>query len=302
MGNILLATSWSGCVSKSGCFTHSTISWFTKKSNIEWVFSICFFILKGNVSIPCIKWNALVGDKEGPKLYIPSALIIAIKADGPNSSQKLIPPRAKCGPEIVGNLSLSPQSKLPPFTIAPPIAIPWPPNHLVSEWTIILAPCLNGCIKYGVLKVASSTRGIFFELHILAISGTSIISNPGLPITSPNTNLVFGFIAFLIASGSLGLTKSVLTPKRGIVCWSKLIFAPYILLDATIWSPLLQIAETTRCIAAIPLEHASALAPPSRAANLCSSAATVGFDILVYKCPPTSILYKDAASSVLLKS
>ena len=82
----------------------------------------------------------------------------------------------------------------------------------------MLAPCLNGCIKYGVLKVASNTRGIFFELHILAISGTSIISNPGLPITSPNTNFVFGFIALLIASGSLGLTKSVLTPKRGIVC------------------------------------------------------------------------------------
>ena len=50
--------------------------------------------------------------------------IFAIKADGPNSSQKLIPPRAKCGPEIVGNLSLSPQLKLPPLTIAPPIAIP----------------------------------------------------------------------------------------------------------------------------------------------------------------------------------
>ena len=97
------------------------------------MFSICFFILNGNVSIPCIKWNAFVGDKEGPKLYIPSALILAINADGPNSSQKLIPPMAKCGPEIVGNFSLSPQSKFPPFTIAPPIAIPWPPNHFVSE-------------------------------------------------------------------------------------------------------------------------------------------------------------------------
>ena len=59
--------------------------------------------------------------------------------------------------------------------------------------------------------------------------------------------------------------------------------APYILLEATIWSPLLHIAETTKCIAAIPLEHARALAPPSNAANLCSRAATVGFEILVYR-------------------
>ena len=81
-----------------------------------------------------------VGDRDGPKLYIPSALILAVNADGPNSSQKLIPPKAKCGPEIVGNFSLSPQSKFPPFTIAPPIAMPCPPSHLVKEWITILAP------------------------------------------------------------------------------------------------------------------------------------------------------------------
>ena len=33
-----------------------------------------------------------------------------------------------------------------------------------------------------------------------------------------------------------------------------------------------------------------------------NSGPTVGLDILVYKWPPTSILYKDAASSVLLKT
>ena len=160
----------------------------------------------------------MVGDKEGPKLYIPSALILAIKAEGPNSSQKLIPPSAKCGPEIVGNLSLSPQSKFPPLTTAPPIAIPCPPNHFVREWTTILAPYLNGCIKYGVLKVASSTRGTLYFLHMSAIVGTSIISNPGFPMTSPKTIFVLGLIAFSIASGSFGFTKSVSTPNLGIVC------------------------------------------------------------------------------------
>ena len=55
-------------------------------------------------------------------------------------------------------------------------------------------------------------------------------------------------------------------------------------------------------MAAIPLEHAMALDPPSNAASLCSNAATVGLDILEYKCPPISILYRAAASSVSLNT
>ena len=60
------------------------------------------------------------------------------------------------------------------------------------------------------------------------------MSNPGFPITSPKTNFVFGLIAFSMASGSFGFTKSVLTPKRGIVCCNRFMLAPYILLEATI--------------------------------------------------------------------
>ena len=78
---------------------------------------------------------------------MPSALILAVNADGPNSSQKLIPLRAKWEPDIVGNFSLFPQSKFPPLIIAPPIAIPCPPIHFVNECITIFAPCEIGYIK-----------------------------------------------------------------------------------------------------------------------------------------------------------
>ena len=39
--------------------------------------------------------NAFIGDREGPKLYMPSALSFDVIDEGPNSSQKLIPFKAK---------------------------------------------------------------------------------------------------------------------------------------------------------------------------------------------------------------
>ena len=43
-------------------------------------------------------------------------------------------------------------------------------------------------------------------------------SKPGFPITSPNTNLVFGLIAFSISSKLFGLTNVVSIPNLVIVC------------------------------------------------------------------------------------
>ena len=51
------------------------------------------------------------------------------------------------------------QSKLPPSTIIPPIELPWPPIHLVKEWTTIAAPCLIGLQVIGA-AVLSTIRGI----------------------------------------------------------------------------------------------------------------------------------------------
>ena len=47
-----------------------------------------------------------------------------------------------------------------------------------------------------------------------AIFGMSKTSSPGLPNTSPNTNLVLSCIAAANAAGSRGSTKVVLMPNR----------------------------------------------------------------------------------------
>lgn len=41
----------------------------------------------------------------------------------------------------------------------PPRAVPCPPSHFVNECTTISAPCSKGRSRYGVAKVASTTRG-----------------------------------------------------------------------------------------------------------------------------------------------
>ena len=74
------------------------------------------------------------------------------------------------------------------------------------------APSSMGFIIQGVLNVASITRGMPAALVILAIAGTSKISMPGLPITSPNTILVFVRIASAMAVGLFGGTKVVSMP------------------------------------------------------------------------------------------
>ena len=119
------------------------------------------------------------------------------------------------------------------------------------------------------------------SLAILETSGKFIISIPGLPISSPNIHLVFGLIAFLKPSISLGLTNVVSIPNLGRVNLNKLKLPPYSWEDATMWSPALQIVRRDSIIALIPEAVARVAEPPSKAATLSSRTATVGFEILL---------------------
>ena len=52
------------------------------------------------------------------------------------------------------------QSNLPASTTTPPIAVPWPPIHLVAEWMTMSAPCSIGRLSVAAPKVLSTTSGI----------------------------------------------------------------------------------------------------------------------------------------------
>ena len=171
--------------------------------------------------------KALVGLMHGPISRIPSALARITNAIGPNSSAKDKPWYPGYGSVIVGNLLFCVQSNFPPSTKIPPIDVPCPHIHLVKECTTISAPRSKGRQRYGVLNVASITNGTPASCAIFATSGTSIISKPGFPIISPNTIFVFGLIAFLNPSVSLGFTKVVSIPNRGSVKRNKLTVPPY---------------------------------------------------------------------------
>ena len=84
------------------------------------------------------------------------------------------------------------------------------------------APKSNKLHKYGVLKVPSTIKGMFASFAILEISGISIISIPGFPISSPQIHFVLGCIAFLKPSVSLGFTKVVSMPNLFKVSLNKL--------------------------------------------------------------------------------
>ena len=182
---------------------------------------------------------------------------------------------------MVGKRSSLPQSKFPPSTTAPPMAMPCPPIHFVREWMMMLAPSAIGFSSHGVLKVQSSISGTCAFLPISATAATSITSRPGLPITSPKMIFVFGWIAASMAARSSGATKVVVMPKRGRVFSRRLMLAPYMREEATIWSPDEQMVITAVVSAAMPDAVAVAATPPSSAATRCSSTATVGFEMRV---------------------
>jgi hypothetical protein len=83
----------------------------------------------------------------------------------------------------LGELSVVP-GKLPPSTMSPPIAWPWPPMYLVAEWTTMFAPCAMGRSSAGVVAVLSTTKGMPASFAIFASSWRWMTSSRGLPSVS----------------------------------------------------------------------------------------------------------------------
>ncbi len=117
----------------------------------------------------------------------------------------------------VGNLPDASQSKRPPSTSTPPMAMPWPPRNLVAEWNTRSAPRSNGRLRYGVVKVESINSGSPWACATSATAGMSSTSQRGLPTVSPKSRRVSGRMAAAKAAGSRGSTKVVSMPKRGSV-------------------------------------------------------------------------------------
>ncbi len=98
--------------------------------------------------------------------------------------------------------------------------------NLVAEWKTISAPSVSGRHSTGEAKVLSIISGILAAWAIAAIAGMSSTSPPGLPMVSPSTNRVFGWMALAKPAWSRGLTKVVAMPKRGKVSASMLRVPP----------------------------------------------------------------------------
>ncbi len=77
------------------------------------------------------------------------------------------------------------KSKLPPSTMAPAMAVPWPPRNLVAECTTMSAPCSSGLSRYGVATVLSTIRGTPLACATSATAAMSMMSFLGLPMLSP---------------------------------------------------------------------------------------------------------------------
>ena len=72
---------------------------------------------------------------------------------------------------------------------------PWPDRNFVAEWKTRSAPCSNGCIRYGVVNVESTSSGRPCSCASAATRGMSSTSSPGLPSVSPNSSACLGRIA-----------------------------------------------------------------------------------------------------------
>ena len=98
----------------------------------------------GRVSMPVRMWNALVGDRAGPRSRNATARAFIENPKSPKLSKKSSPWYASSGPATNGNLPLRFQSNRPDSTSIPPIDVPCPDRNLVSEWTTRSAPHSNG--------------------------------------------------------------------------------------------------------------------------------------------------------------
>ena len=110
--------------------------------------------------------------------------------------------------------------------MTPPIAMPWPPIHLVAEFITMSAPSSIGRLRNGVAKVLSIRSGILGVMRDLRDIRNVQHLKPriadGLADHQPRVWLD----RRANSSSARGLTKVVVMPKRGSVCASKLIVPP----------------------------------------------------------------------------
>jgi hypothetical protein len=59
----------------------------------------------------------------------------------------------------------------------PPMLVPCPPSHLVSECVTTSAPCASGWVRYGVEKVESTTSGTPFACASAEMASTARAGN-----------------------------------------------------------------------------------------------------------------------------
>jgi hypothetical protein len=72
------------------------------------------------------------------------------------------------------------QLNVAPSTTRPPMLVPCPPSHLVSEWQTMSAPCLRGWVRYGVENVESTTSGTPLACAMVEMASRSQTSRAGL--------------------------------------------------------------------------------------------------------------------------
>ena len=83
----------------------------------------------------------------------------------------------------------------------------------MAECKTMLAPCSMGLHRYGVAKVASTTRGKLWALATPANASKSATAPDGLPIISVYKNRVFSSILLAKLSGFSSSTNLASIPK-----------------------------------------------------------------------------------------
>eukprot|EP00967_Tisochrysis_lutea_P159119 scaffold328435_cov48-Tisochrysis_lutea.AAC.1 len=145
-----------------------------------------------------------------PRLRSGTVRMRRMKASGASISGRSIPhrmpPYELSGSEYSGCLP-APHLNLPASMTMPPIPVPWPPIHLVSEWTTTSAPYEMGLVRYGVEKVASTMSGKPMLCAFSAIFSRSHTTQAGLETVSQKKARVFSSAALRKFSGSVSSTK-----------------------------------------------------------------------------------------------
>ena len=130
-----------------GWSTHSTALLLVRKSSTAAVFSMCRCIRSAKVSTPCSRWKALVGRQAGAEI---AQAFGARPHDEGGGAEFLGEDDAVIAGIGLGHgrkLAGAGQSKRPPSTMTPPMAMPWPPIHLVMECITISAPSSIGRLR-----------------------------------------------------------------------------------------------------------------------------------------------------------